>query len=131
MRSIFTQKQLLRSKRHNIKKMAREFPICSVVRTPHFHYQDPCSVSSRRTKVPQAMQCRQKKKKSPIFCTILFIYSITKNIFKFSSQEHKQWLLFILICVLNYVKEWTVHLSLLGWSSSTVVKSVCNYLKTS
>ena len=23
-----------------------------------------------------------------------FIYSITKNIFKFSSQEHKQWLLF-------------------------------------
>lgn len=94
MRSIFTQKQLLRSKRHNIKKMAREFPVCSVVRTLHFHYQDPCSVSSRRTKVPQAMQCRQKKKKTPIFCTILFIYSITKNIFKFSSQEHKQWLLF-------------------------------------
>ena len=95
MRSIFTQKQLLRSKMHNIKKMPREFPGCSVVRTPHFHYQDPCSVSSRRTKVPQAMQCRpKKKKKTPIFCTILFIYSITKNIFKFSSQEHKQWLLF-------------------------------------
>ena len=36
----------------------------------------------------------KKKKKTPIFCTILFIYSITKNIFKFSSQEHKQWLLF-------------------------------------
>ena len=95
MRSIFTQKQLLRSKMHNIKKMPREFPGCSVVRTPHFHYQDPCSVSSRRNKVPKAMQCRpKKKKKTPIFCTILFIYSITKNIFKFSSQEHKQWLLF-------------------------------------
>lgn len=94
MRSIFTQKQLLRSKMHNIKKMPREFPGCSVVRTPHFHYQDPCSVSSRRTKVPQAMQCRPKKKEAPIFCTILFMYSVTKNIFKFSSQEHKQWLLF-------------------------------------
>ena len=94
MRYISTQKQLLRSKRHNIKKMPREFPGCSLFRTPLFHCQDPCSVPSRRTKVPQAMQCRQKKKKTPVFCTIFFIYSITKNIFKFSSQEHTQWLLF-------------------------------------
>ena len=47
--------------------MPREFLGCSVVRTPHFHYQDPCSVSSRRTKVPQAMQCRPKKKKRHLY----------------------------------------------------------------
>ena len=63
MRYISTQKQLLRSKRHNIKKMPREFPGCSVVRTRRFHCWGLGSIPAQGTKIPHAMQHGQEKKK--------------------------------------------------------------------
>ena len=47
-----------------IKKWScREFPGCPVVRTWCFHCCGPGSIPGRGTKIPQATQCGQKKKK--------------------------------------------------------------------
>ena len=53
----------------------REFRGGAVVRTWRFHCQGPSSVPGRRTKIPQASRCSQKKKKKKIVfpCLLTFI----------------------------------------------------------
>ena len=45
---------------------SREFPGGPVVKTQRFHCQDPGSIPSRGTNIPQAMQCSQIKKKKKL-----------------------------------------------------------------
>ena len=48
---------------NNSKKNLREFPGGPVLRTPHFHCQGPGSIPGQGTKIPQAAQHDQKRKK--------------------------------------------------------------------